>query len=214
MSTATLKAKVKQLARDFASFGFVHVGPYRIKRSLVGLDQFIEFQPGHRVRENHFTCNLSWGLTIGDAPQKSGHDHSIRIGELLDGDVWLLHEPKEKLEESYLRMNQWLANYGLPFLDSIGSVEKLVAQCEEAMITESNVTTKSPSPLYFLGEDQGWRHFNLGLAYKHLGKIEKAKNQLKLVIEQHSAEPYGFVFQRKQASERALAVLDSTLSSS
>ena len=200
MSTATLKTKVRQLAADLSQYGFEHLGPYLIKRPRPNLDQFIELQPGHRSLEGKFTCNLAWKLTYPEIPSpESAFHYSERMGS------WLPHEPREAMEESYRQLLRAVEVYALPFLNSCDSVEKIVAKYEDAIAHPSDMLPPADSPVFFLGRDEGWKHCCLGVAYKHLGCVQKACHHLKLVIDQHSNYPYDWVAKRKQACERVLS---------
>jgi hypothetical protein len=203
VSVSILKSKVQRLGEDLAQHGFEYFDRHTIRRSRPNLDQFIQLQPGHRSLEGKFTANLGWKFTMPGVPGETWVHNTIRIGHVLDGELWLAHEPKESLEESYARLLRVIELYALPFLNSIDSIEKMVSQYETAVANASDSAPSASSPLLLFGRG-GWKECLLGFCYKELGTVEKAKHHLRAVIEQHSNEPYDFVAKRKEACEQAL----------
>src|ERR1051326_8567684 len=209
MSIRALKLKVRTLAEDPSPFGFRQSGPYVVNRSRRELEQFIELQPGHAHLANNFTCNLAWKFDVEGIPAEGGFHHSIRIGHLLDGsDVWFPHEPEDLVSASYQRVRRALEIYGLPFLDAIDSIPKIVSQYEEAVANLTNSLPSPKSPFFFFGRDEGWKHCILGFCYKTLKRLDKAESHLKIVVPRHSLEPYDFVIKRKDACVQALSELE------
>jgi len=199
MSVSTLKTKVRNLADDLSQQGFEHFAPYLVRRSRPNLAQFIELQPGHRSVEGKFTCNMAWKFTDPEIPGDNTFHHAISL------ERWFPHEPREALEESYAQLLRMSETYVLPFLDSVDSLEKLVAQYEGALASASDSVPAADSPLFFFGQDAGWKHCRLGFAYKNLAQLEKAREHLELVVKQHSHYPYDWVAKRKEACEKAIA---------
>src|SRR5688572_16377544 len=127
VSVSTLKTKVRKLADDLSQHGFEHFAPYLVRRYCPNLAQFIELQPGQRSLEGKFACNMAWKFTDPEIPGDNTFHHAIRV------ERWFPHEPREALEESYAQVLRMIETYVLPFLDSVDSLEKLVAQYESAL---------------------------------------------------------------------------------
>lgn len=202
MSLPTLKAKVKRLAEELAPHGFEHAGPFLLKRSRPNLDQFIELQPGRRSLEGKFICNVAWKFNLPEVPGDNMFHASVRPTE-----TWFAHEPKEALDQSYARLLRLIQMQVLPLLNSIDSIEKVVAQYEQAMAKASGESPEPTSALFFFSRDEGWKHFFLGLCYKHLTRLHEAKAHLEDVITKHSAHPLGWVAERRVVAEKIIREL-------
>ncbi len=206
MSKATLKTKVKNLANELESAGFVQDGPFRLKRSLEHIDQFVELQPGHEWLEGKFTCNLCWKITAGVQLVEGVYDYCVRIGFLVgETDLWFSHETRDELASSYEQVASILREKGLPYLDSISDLKRMVELYESASTGTSLPPDVPTNPLSYFGMDEGWKHYNLGFAYKVLGISEKANEHFAVVVDQHSREPFDWVQDRRQACEKALS---------
>ncbi len=208
MSLASLRTRVVHLATDLAGRGFVADGPFRLGRTRPNIHQFVEIQPGHKQLEGYFTCNLCWKLTADGIPTDDVYDQTVRIGNLLgQGDVWLSHRTKAELDCSYQQLKTLLDEHGLPFLDRLGDLGRMIELYEAALPREPREQSNSTSPLLFFGEDEGWKHYNLGFAYKALGNSEKAREHLLTVIEKLSDAPFAWVEDRRRLCLNALANL-------
>lgn len=208
MSKAMLKTRVLRFANTFANEGFSLDGSFRLKRKLPNLNQFLEFQPGYRELEGKFTCNLCWKNTADGVESIDVYDHMFELGHLSGNvDCWYSHKTKEELEESCKKVALLLNQYGIPFLNSISDLQTMLEKYE--CIVESGVAQPSTptSPLLFFGLDQGWKHYNLGFAYKAIGEVVKAQDHLTTVIEKWSDQPIEWVQQRKKRCVDALASL-------
>lgn len=205
MSQSTLKKHIVRLAQELGNRRFVLDGAFRLKRSIPFMDQFLEIQPGGRGLEGRFTCNLCWLFTTDGLSREDVYHHFVMLGLLSGGtDLWFRHEPKEDLEESWESFLRILYDYGLPFLDSNNDLSLMVTRYEKELANESGPPCSPASPLLFFGMDEGWRHYNLGFAYRALGNQEQFRHHLHRVISQYSAYPFEWVEKRRQACEAAL----------
>ena len=204
MSKSTLKAKVNQLAATCEPYGFLLDGPFRLKRCLANLDQFIEIQPGHEWLEGKFTCNLCWKHTADGVAADDVYDHVVNLGYLIgSSELWLSHKTKDDLAASYSHVENLLKETCIPFLDRLSDLRRMIEMYEE--IEDASTPIEAPTDARsFFGVDEGWMHYNLGFAYKMLGNQDKATAHLSLVIERHSDQPFDWVRNRQQKCKEAL----------
>lgn len=204
MSKAMLKTKVKHLATACEPHGFVLDGPFRLKRIVPHIDQFIEVQPGHDWLDGKFTCNLCWKHTADGVAAEDVYDHVVNVGWLVGkSELWMSHESKDDVEASYGQLKSLLLDTGVSFLDGIRDLRQMIEMYEDAERTSNPIETPT-DPRSFFGVDEGWKHYNLAFAYKVLGDQDRAKNHFNIVVEQHSNQPFDWVKERRQKCSEAL----------
>lgn len=204
MSKATLKTKVTHLAAACEPLGFVLDGPFRLKRSVPHIDQFIEIQPGHNWLDGKFTCNLCWKHTADGVAANDIYDHVVNVGWLTGhSESWMNHESKDDLEASYNQLKSLLLETAISFLDGIRDLGQMVEMYEDAEKTSDPVDAPT-DPRSFFGIDEGWKHYNLAFAYKVLGYQDKAKTHFNIVLEKYSSQPFEWVHARRQKCNEAL----------
>lgn len=204
MSSATLITRVNQLAAACEPLGFLLDGPFRLKRSVPHIDQFIEIQPGHDWLDGQYTCNLCWKYTADGIAADDVYDHAVNVGWLTgDSELWMNHESKD-VDKSDGQLESLLLEAGIPFLDRIRDLRRMIEMYEAADKT-SDPAGSPTDPRLFFGVDAGWKHYNLAFAYKVLGDSAKAKTHFNIVLEQHSDEPFTWVGERRRKCAEALA---------
>jgi tetratricopeptide (TPR) repeat protein len=205
MSKTTLKTTVMRLALTCEPFDFVQDGPFRLKRSVPHIDQCIEIQPGRDWLNGKFTCNLCWKHTADGITADDVYDHVVNVGWLAGkSESWMSHESKDALEVSFGHLKSQLLDAGIPFLDNVRNLREMLNKYEQAEKTITPIVAPT-DPRAFFGIDEGWKHYNLGFAYKALGDNDKARDHFDVVLEQHSNQPFDWINDRRQRCSEARA---------
>ena len=194
MPSTALKRIAKRLAPRFEVHGFQPATKISFERKMDRIVQAIEFQPGARHLSGRFTINFGWRFLLGPIVDPKTYEFWDRIGTLLgQGDLWFPEADDEKLHQ----IEENVFSLVVPFLDCYRRLEDIVAAYEGG--DKQGELSRS-----FFGLDAGWEHYNFGLACISLGRIAKGKEELEKVINDHSAAPYDWVRERRDAANSIL----------
>lgn len=197
--------RVRRLAHKLASAGFELNGQMRLRRSRPHLKQYIEFQLGTGGLAGQFTCSIGWEIEADGLEHNSSYSFRERLGVFERGtDVWFSHATKEQADTEFEQIETWIRQYAIPLLDSL-DLETLVAKYEAEVGRDSD--WDAFSPLRYFGASDCWKEYNLGWAYKVLGRHKEAREHLQRVVDEYSHDPYEFVQERRKKCLQGLEEL-------
>jgi hypothetical protein len=198
VSRKLLERKIAELGQGLLTrSGFHQKGPLNFERELSGLVQGIEFLPGSGNRRGLFTVNLYWRFTHSPIANEDAMDFWQRLGVFLGGaDEWY-GTSREQLDEVMPRLGTVFLDRVLPFFDRFQSVQDVLSAYEAGDVAESML----------FGVDAGWREYNIGFTYLMAGRLEKAAEHLRIVLDRYSTAPTDWVQERRRVVETTLLEL-------